>query len=54
MAPSKDTFRRDLKRLGSETLIILRKQIVGKHIFCACDVASKGGYHHMLKKDGLV
>ena len=50
MAPCKDTFRRDVKKLGCETLIILRKQIVGQCLCYACDAANKGGYHHMVKK----
>ena len=50
MAPSKDTFRRDMKKLGYETSIALRRKIVGQCLCYACDASHKGGYHHMVKK----
>ena len=50
MAPCKDTFRRDIKKLGCEMLIILRKQAVTQYLYYAYDVANKGGYHYIVKK----
>ena len=50
MGPAKDTFRRSVKQVGIETLVVLRSRVLGKKLHCGCDAAIKGGLHHVVKK----
>ena len=50
MSPSKETFRREIKKVATYDLISLRSRMHCKKLHYGCDAANKGGYLHMMKR----
>ena len=50
IGPSKNSINRCIKKVGVETLAVLRRKLIGQKLFYYRDASNKGRCHHMVKR----